>query len=248
MVVCVCCNTETDAHRVIICSVCKRSFNIDCVSVASSLVRQIRPDSGFTWHCKNCKDLNADLNMLKSIIMDLRQEVIALKEGIKSTTQSTDSLLGMERIVQEVAEREKRKTNVIIYGVDESSQSASRRDQHELDVASVADILTFLGASSDGISPTRLGKYDSSREISKRPIKVTLSTESAVTSVLRNCRNLKNYRLPHIAISRDKTPMQAELYRRVRAEMQQRLSAGETNLRIKYVSGIPTIMKPNLEN
>lgn len=243
MVVCTCCNTETDAHRIIICSVCKSSFNIDCVSIPSSLVRHLRPDSGFMWHCKDCKDLNADLNMLKTIIMDLRKEVIALREGFGSAAQSADSMVATERIVQEVAERERRKNNIVIYGVAESSQSTSRRDQHELDVASVGDILTFLGASADGISLTRLGKYDSSRQVSKRPIRVALSSENAVTSVLRRCRNLRDYRLPGIALSRDKTPMQADLYKRVRMELQQRLAAGESDLYIKYTSGIPAVAK-----
>lgn len=245
---CACCDKSVESHRTICCCVCKKKYFIDCVSVTATIARQINQNSSFTWTCEKCKCLGSDINELKSCIINLQLEISALKESINSPSSPSrlTSLTDVEKIVREVAEREKRKHNIIVYG---SPELASTRDEQKvLDTTLVQDILTFLPVACNIVSTTRLGKFDPTAKHRRRPIKIQLPSEGDVLSVVRNSNKLKKSGFSNISVSRDSTPMQRELYLSVKSEMQQRIENGERNLRIKYKSGIPTIVQLNPEN
>lgn len=91
----------------------------------------------------------------------------------------------------------------------------------------------------------RLGKYDSSRQ-SPRIIKITLSEEKYVHDAIRNTKKLLDSDdLKHIKISMDRTKRQIEYYKSVKSALDNRISSGENNLKIKYINGIPQIVKLN---
>ena len=52
----------------------------------------------------------------------------------------------------------------------------------------------------------------------------------------------------HINISMDRTPMQINAYKSVRAALDNRLAQGEKNLKIQYRNGIPTTIANLSEN
>ncbi|KAJ3652354.1 hypothetical protein Zmor_018328 [Zophobas morio] len=108
-------------------------------------------------------ELGSDLNALKSAIVLLQDEINVLKTTI-STTQSKaprddNSLLGTEKVIQEISEREKRKSNIVIYGCKEDKVNSSK-DQHSLDADKVSQILITLLNIAE-YSLFRLGKFDS---------------------------------------------------------------------------------------
>lgn len=225
------------------CFVCNKAFKMECVNISSADIRKINARSGMSWTCKNCMGLGNDFAGLKSLIVSLQNEIKALKTTIReSTPAGSTPLVQTEMIIQEICEREKRKNNIIVYGCKESD-CGSNREQIVLDKALVRDMCEELDVIDGDLKVFRLGKFDPTKTDRNRPIKVSFSNELSVTKVLRGLPKLgKSTRFSNISIYRDRTPMQAQLHKDIRAELSQRLDNGESNLQIKYKKGIPTIV------
>lgn len=178
MAFCTCYKKDVDSHRIVNCIISKNNYNIDSVAITSAVARQICPDSGITWTCKKCQTFGGDINDLKAVILCVQQEMSALKKTIDTLPQSSHLLLEMERIVQEVGERDKLKNNLVFYGVSESSDSQSADGRRVLGSSLLRDVLSFLGVGGDVLTLSRLGKYDFTRESYSRPIKIGLSSKA----------------------------------------------------------------------
>lgn len=232
MPVCSHCNRDAESHRTITCCICAKIFKIDCVDISNAEARKIRANTGLTWSCSSCKQFGQDMNSLKSVIV----------ATTPTFAPSVPSLIDMEKVIQELTERDKRKHNIIIYGCKESN-CTSNREQHDLDAPVVSEIMSVLEAGNLDIKPSRLGKFDNTQGDRCRPIKLRLPSESAVSSVLRNAKKLTTHaRFNSVSISRDRTPMQLSLHREMKAKLNERLANGESNLRIVYKRGVPHII------
>nr|CAI5838551.1 unnamed protein product [Callosobruchus analis] len=178
-------------------------------------------------------------------INDLKAAIVSLQNQIKSiTTNNTSANVSQsqfEDIVQEVFERENRKCNVIIFGMREQ-EAADKNDRHALEKTDVMKVVTHVSSSVTVNSIRRIGRYDSSRTTG-RPVKVTLTSPEEVHELLRKTPNLKKSdAFRKISIFADKTPRQMEHYKTIKKELEDRISNGETNIRIKYVNGTPRIV------
>ena len=86
----------------------------------------------------------------------------------------------------------------------------------------------------------RLGQKSSK----PRPLKVTLHEPSDVFIVLKNKHKLRaSSTYSSIRISPDRTIMQRNQLRDIIEKLEERKTAGETNLVMKFVKGVPTISK-----
>ena len=184
--------------------------------------------------------------------MKLRDELTAQIADIKNNSEERQvsinpsvSLLDTEKVIQEVAERDKRKNNIIIFGCEENSASA--KDQENADKDHLPNILQTLNITEDNLSFYRLGKFDPSKS-NRRPIKILLSSVDKVSVALRNAYKLRTSQFSNISVSTDRTPMQLMIYKNMKAELNNRLGNGETNLRIKYQNGIPRIISTSSLN
>lgn len=234
------CNALTESHLIVNCCVCKKPYKTSCVNLSNAEARKIHSKTGLFWMCTDCADLGSDLDSLKSVVASLRDEIKTLKSTIDSRS-NTDSLLEMEKIIQEVGERDRRKCNIVIHGRDEAGSSA--REQSDMDSKFVKDLFTQLSVDEVEIKPVRLGKFDVTKSNRRRPIRVTLSSKSAASAVLNNFRKLRSSpSLDGLSIFPDRTQMQMEMHRNAKVELSNRLKNGESNLRIKYNKGIPSIV------
>ncbi|KAK9712355.1 hypothetical protein QE152_g24981 [Popillia japonica] len=123
------------------------------------------------------------MNELSSLVSSLQEEVKALKsERVISSAATVDNIDSpiVDSVLQEIAEREKRKSNLVIFNLPEM-ENGSRSDQISEDVSSVRDILANLGVVVDQVHPLRLGKFDPTHQHRKRPIKITLSSSGLVS-------------------------------------------------------------------
>lgn len=240
---CACCGAAAEIHKTINCCICNKSYKIDCVNVSSTEVRKIHQKTGFTWTCKICLKFGNDLNSLKSALASLQDEIKVLKDSILETSScSNRSLIDMEKIIREVSERNKRRDNIVIFGSDESDCSTNK-EQVDLDVPLVSEICSVLGVTSENLKVSRLGKFDVSQPNRRRPIRVVLSSERNVIDALRNVPKLKsNTKFKHLSLFRDRTPLQMQIHREAKVELDTRVRNGESNLRIKYEKGIPRIV------
>lgn len=241
-----CCGRNANSCKIVNCCFCRKSYKIECVDLTNAEARKIHQKSGLSWSCKNCAKIGSDINSLKAVIVALQEEIKVLKLSVSTVPPSTAasaSLFQTEKVIQEVSERNKRKCNIIIYGRSELINK-NKTEQSEADTVFVKDVLTALNIGDLGyLKPIRLGKYDPTKQDRRRPIKITLSSEEDVVSVLRASKSLKTTDpWKNIFISRDRTKMQNELYKSVRNELHERLSNGEQNLIIKYKDGIPNIV------
>ena len=169
-----------------------------------------------SWSCKNCIDIGNDLNSIKRVLVSLQEEIKVLKATISSSNTSnltTNPLLESQKIIQEISEREKRKSSVIINGCKEEKVT-SNNEQLQLDIAQVSNILTNLGLNESEHTCVRLGKFDHMNANRCRPIKVFLSTHVNVSTVISKFLNNKSYPIFNgISISRDRTPMHIAFYK-----------------------------------
>lgn len=148
MSVCSCCGVPDEPHRLINCCVCKGPYRIDCVKISSSEARRIHSNVGFSWTCKKCISLGNDINCLKSVIASLQEDIKNLKESLnKSSSSNSYSLLDSERVIQEIADRDRRKTNIIIFGCNETN-CGSNNEQIGLDTGLVNDMCSALQVSN----------------------------------------------------------------------------------------------------
>lgn len=246
MLSCACCNAAAEPHKTVNCLICNKIFKLECADVSNTEARKIKlKGSGLTWSCKSCRSFASDINSLKSLIVGLQSEIKTLKQSVLDITPAPTAslpLLDTEKIIQEVRDRERRKCNVIIYGCQEAPVR-SAEEQSGLDAETVGGIFEAIGVDGGGLRPKRLGKFDATKANNRRPIRVTLSSESAVSEVLRNANRLRsNSSFAGVFLSADRTRAQMEMYRNARAELKRRLEEGERNLKIRYIRGIPTIV------
>ena len=143
-----------------------------------------------------------------------------------------------EKIIQEISEREKRKSNIIIYGCKEEKVTSSN-EQLQLDIVKVSNIFTNLGLNESEHTCFRLGKFDPMNVNRSRPIKVSLPAHVNVCTVISKFLNNKSSSIFNgISTSRDRTPMQIAFYKTVKTELSNRISGGERNIQIILMASL----------
>ncbi|KAJ8972555.1 hypothetical protein NQ314_000142 [Rhamnusium bicolor] len=115
--ICFCCKAETDQHKLIKCCVCKNDYKHTCVGLTLNDVKTISNKSGLSFTCTNCAIIGKDINELKALIAELKNEVTQLKlqKSVSSQTLSNDTF---EEVVQEA----KQETEHLILRVKSDNQ------------------------------------------------------------------------------------------------------------------------------
>lgn len=180
------------------------------------------------------------------INMELRAEIADMKQRFETNvgTPNVDSGTVINESIHELNQRQIRQRNLMIFGMKEETlpKGVSR---NEIDTTSATNIIlkVFPQAQLDSIKVFRVGRESSTKN---RPMKVILDSPRDVANIIRHASELKKvdtYR--GITLSYDRTPKQIEEYKNMKATMSLRLQNGESNLKIKYIGGIPRIVKMN---
>lgn len=203
------------------------------------------------------KDLNAKLSSLSTQITELKaennslhDEITSLKNKVKNLELSPqiDHSSFMPKIIRELSDRERCCFNLIAHGVPESTSSVIS--------ARVTDDINHLKSALEPFSVSlppdfkliRLGKVSTN---SPRPLKIIFSSKDVALSVLSSYSNARKS-IPKVTspfnIVRDKTSLERELLRSCHRELDRRLAAGEKDINISYVNGIPSIVKLRSKN
>ncbi|KAL3273075.1 hypothetical protein HHI36_014530 [Cryptolaemus montrouzieri] len=112
----------------------------------------------------------------------------------------------------------------------------------DLTVRAIVDFLS-PGRSQHIVATSRLGDAE---KRSSRLLLVTFSNPIITRELLKNRKMLSttaNFRT--FSISDDVSPQQAYILKKTRKELQLRQFNGETNLTIRYLKGIPIVVKTN---
>ncbi|KAL3285722.1 hypothetical protein HHI36_000250 [Cryptolaemus montrouzieri] len=126
-----------------------------------------------------------------------------------------------------------------------SSQGPRRSDceSHISSLSNETSKIQHLMISQHIVATSRLG--DAEKRM-PRLVLVTFSNPIITRKLLRNKKillTIANFRT--FSIDDDVSPQQANILKKAREELQLRQPSGETNLTIRYLKGIPTVVKTN---
>uniref|UniRef100_A0A2S2P704 Uncharacterized protein n=1 Tax=Schizaphis graminum TaxID=13262 RepID=A0A2S2P704_SCHGA len=171
----------------------------------------------------NNVSLNTKINQLES-------KVSQLEAGC-----SNSSSLNQEQTLAEISDRHSRSRNIILFNIPESATQSNLDDKN-----TISSIFQQIGVLVEPINCLRLGKLSNNC----RPLRATLPNQHDVFDVLKNKRKLSDLaNFKNISISSDKTLLQRKHLKNLFDELNSRKTAGETNLFIKYINGLPVISK-----
>ena len=258
MIPCNNCLKASAGAPVIHCDACRGPIHQSCAGLSDNDMKLTRSKSrNVKLLCNNCSDNISKFKDFQNLLSSLKNELF---DTLKKVTHDVDAKIDklkedihrhsseqFELICQEINDRQARKRNIIIYGAQEQNASlpTNVRKNNEDDLISeiISTIAPTVPYDITTIHHLRLGRYNTANT-RPRPIKITLSNEFQVHSIIKNAHNLKkNARLSGISIAFDRTPKQQAHYKDVRTELQRRTASGENNLIIKYVQGLPKIIQ-----
>ena len=163
--------------------------------------------------------LESSFSSFQTTLSQQQSQIDEIKDSVSKTG------LMRSEILDEVEDREKRRNNVIVFGVEEREQgSLEERREHDIDV--VNEVLDSLGFGDVVLNNVhRLGRTSSGKF---RPLKVPLVNYSVKASVLQKSRLLKqNDKFKNVYITNDRTKLQQSEWSELRAERDRRKQDGE---------------------
>ncbi|CAH2088257.1 unnamed protein product [Euphydryas editha] len=181
---------------------------------------------------KNCiSDLSSKISTHETRLISIESDL-----NTYNTTSEPNKLKQNEEIIHELQERKKRENNIILVGVSEQ-WNTSTKERIERDEAEVLNTISLI--TKDIPKPVkifRIGKYNAEKN---RKLKVCFDKREPVVLLLRN-----KDKLPHnIRIFSDQTPAQQKYFLAIKDELTKRKNNGEDDITIKYINGIPKIVK-----
>ena len=187
------------------------------------------------------KELTKNLNTYKPIQAGTQ---------ITSTcsTNTIDVAQNVRDILFEKEEIEKKKNNIIMFNVKES-HNLNREERKMSDSAKIIDLCDKIGINNvkeNIVNSFRIGKYENQKD---RPLLITLKDQGKRSDILKNARNLKNFRhdvsVHGISIKPDLTKTQQKEKRILVKELRDRKMKGE-HVYIKHgkiVSAEPKVVE-----
>ena len=154
-----------------------------------------------------------------------------IKEKFKETEMDTLRKLNAE--MDEKFEKFKRRRNLVLYGLPESS-GRDDEEKQKGDTEKLGRLMKELAVEVEDYTAMRLGKQ--ARDKKPRPLKIELKEEADKFKILKGATKLKNTRIEEfqkVIISSDMTLKQREIDKILREELKMRKQAGETGIKIK---------------
>lgn len=176
--------------------------------------------------CPDCTTGFLQVPKLIKAVEELKAEVELLKANSGHTTAPPN-----ESAITELYEMQKRSANLMIFNLPEAGH----------DTEDTKDLLKIMvpHETPTVLACARMGKRNKN---GCRTLKVTLSNHHQVNSILKQRTRLKGKK---VYVGMDLTQRQRDMEKEKRAELQDRLSKGESSLYLKYVNGCPVILQKN---
>lgn len=223
------------------CSVCKKTYRHICVNITIDELNILTDqEKGYSWSCKNCREIGNQIIDLKNLILSLQNDIKALKD--EKISQKSSREFDFEEVIMELNDRSIRKKNIIIFGLPEQDQTGPAENRLQKDKTAVSEVLKVIDANVNTmlIKPTRLGRFTNNKA---RPLKITLQDELEVLNVIKKARNLKNSPYKNVSVAFDRTQRQIDHYKKLQEEMKSKNSGDTQEFKIRYFNGSPKIVR-----
>lgn len=193
---------------------------------------------------KTTEILTSKYDTLQKEIQNIKSENKTIQDRLKqaaclSISDKSPSLTH-EDLMTELRDRCDREKNIVIVGIKEicDKNFAARRLHDEREIRNVlAPVLEQINCElPKSLKTMRLGKYNPARN---RPLKVFFECTTIPRQLLRNRSKLPT----NIRLYADQTPSQKKYMQQLAEELQKRKDSGEMDLIIKYIKGVPKIIK-----
>lgn len=191
--------------------------------------------------------VNEKFEMFKTT-MALENEKNELKPSMQpsspplspSPSSSSPPVLVDSVLIFEATDRQIRASNLIIFNLPETRAGTG----WELDRRNVGEMFSTMGLQIYGFRCYRLGERGLDVEKRPRPLRVMMAGAQEVFAVLGMKAVLTcTAKWANIRMCSDRTQMQRDQMQALRNEVARRTRNGEKNLAIKYVNGVPSIIK-----
>lgn len=228
---CLKCRNDIGNEDRISCDGCERQTHVKCSSLNANEIKVMTLRGGkrtLKFYCDDC------LEGIR-LVPKLLQKIDSLEEKLNQLTDASVTLTpaaNEEEITGEIMERQRRSCNVIIFNMDENGD----------DITKVNKIFNDLINEDVSVqTAVRVGKKNKS---GFRALKISLKDPVIASKIIRAKRTpLKSQ---NIYISADLTTNQRASLRKIQTDLEARKNNGEDGLVIKYVNGLPTIVKKSL--
>ena len=198
---------------------------------------------------KDIKDINEILTPLsKTTIPAIENRLKNLEEARSNVnTEANEENLTIQ-VIREINERTYKQKNVIFYNIPESPNNSNDKSLVEkiINNPTITKNINFISRigiySAESIRPLRVKtKYiEDAAWIISNSLKIKENSKKAIVEVITN---IDVNKLSSVTMSNDRTKMEILLYKKVKAELNQRKKDGEMNIKIGTINGIPAIKK-----
>ncbi|CAL1672567.1 unnamed protein product [Lasius platythorax] len=251
----ICKGCSTAVAKPIVCSRCGTASHPGCISRAGHPVRDGKFSDCITATASTSDALSQTL--LDSIYSIIRSEFAVFKKELLDTLradfdkingdiqrlssridklENSELRLGgvssEEEVLEEIAERERRSTNLIFFNLKETDAST---DSNITDLDLVKDILEVMGPRD--VPNVKISRLGAKRRDSPRPLRVSFPSKHEALAFLRD---KKKYSGP-VKIYLDRTPKQRRHLSELQAKLKVVRDAGENKI-IRYFNGVPRIV------
>lgn len=212
------------------------------IATLQSLATKTELADGLDAIKKDLDKVTHKLDELEPRLSKVEAELFTLRE--KQSSNDSDIL---EDFISESNDRNRRSKNIIIHNIPELNNSPSLAASKEYDASLVRDFLVHMKsqAPTSDVRHFRLGRKP--RDNKSRPLVICLVSEKQAVDIFKNF-NAQNVpvNLQGISLSHDRTPRERKYLEQLRTTLKTRQEAGEENLTIKFISGVPTIVSKNV--
>ena len=144
-------------------------------------------------------------------LKEMEKNMSELKENTTQNKSTSDVKTVIQDSTNEMEEREKRKTNIIFFGIPESKSTDSElRRSEDMETVNRLGKEVFEVEESVFLKSSRIGKPN---DKSTRPLKVVVDSADRVNHILKSAKKLGDEEFKefkHISIQRDMTPLELE--------------------------------------
>ena len=234
---------ELKTYDAIECELCEHWFHASCLGWE---MEKYRPVSAVTdamkWFCSTC---DVGFKKLKEKVTTLEGRVAELERGVERRINDKIS-----DVLEERMEQEKRKNNLIFFGVPEAEEEVKGKDRATFDTTQLRSLGTAhkdlaIGASDIEVM-YRIGKP---KKDVHRPLCVKFGENKVKARVLRSGKYLRGVETKKsIFISPDLTKTQRSKNRSLYEELKKRREETEEDLMIKNGKIIKRPEKPQRDD
>lgn len=174
--------------------------------------------------------MEAKVEGVESTLVTLLERQSKCEEDIKNIKSTIGDIMTTQsnlasNILQEVEERERRRNNIMIFGLPEK-EDGPLNDRRDCDMS--ATLQLFDEADVKNVSPVWSRRVGRISEGKVRPLKVVLQNQADKQEVLRKGRNLRDSTsFKKVFVTNDATRMQQAEMQLLRSELKRKRDLGE---------------------